>query len=359
MTRHVLAVRLDNAGDVLLMGPAVRVIAAGEGVGRVTMLCGPAGEAAAQLLPGVDDIVVHRAGWIDAAPDPVTHDRISALIQDLAARHIDEAVVFTSFHQSPLPTALILRMADVPRISAISVDYPGSLLDVRHLVDDDIHEVERALSLAEAAGFALPASDDGRLAVRRSSGASVVLPLEPPYVVVHPGASVPARAWSAEHHAALVDALVASGRRVVITGGPAERDLTAAVAGTRRPGVVDAGGGTSLAALAEILAAADVVVTANTGPAHLAAAVGTPVVSIFAPTVPAVRWRPWNVPLVLLGDQEIACAGCRARVCPVEGHPCIERVTVGDVMAAIHRITPRLAHITSRRGQLLQTEVTA
>ena len=73
---------------------------------------------------------------------------------------------------------------------------------------------------------------------------------------------------------------------------------------------------------------------------HLAAAVGTPVVSLFAPTVPAVRWRPWGVPHELLfGD--VACAGCRARVCPVEGHPCLGGVTVADVLAAVERLAPR------------------
>ena len=57
--RHCLAVRLDNAGDVLLAGPAVRAIAAA--CGRVTMLAGPRGAAAARLLPGVDEVVAWRA----------------------------------------------------------------------------------------------------------------------------------------------------------------------------------------------------------------------------------------------------------------------------------------------------------
>ena len=81
-----------------------------------------------------------------------------------------------------------------------------------------------------------------------------------------------------------------------------------------------------------------VVVVGNTGPAHLAAAVGTPVVSLFAPTVPAVRWRPWAVPQVLLGDQAIACAGCRARTCPYPGQPCLAGVTPEVVAAAVHTL---------------------
>jgi ADP-heptose:LPS heptosyltransferase len=164
--------------------------------------------------------------------------------------------------------------------------------------------------------------------------------LEGPYVVVHPGVSVPARAWAPERHAALVDALVGGGRRVVVTGGAEERALTAMVAGGRRAGVADLGGKVDLAGLAEVLGGAEVVVVGNTGPAHLAAAVGVPVVSLFSPVVPAVRWRPWGVPQVLLGDQGAACAGSRARVCPLPGHSCLDAVSVGEVLAAVERLVP-------------------
>jgi ADP-heptose:LPS heptosyltransferase len=158
-------------------------------------------------------------------------------------------------------------------------------------------------------------------------------------VVVHPGASVPARAWAPERHAALARALVEAGRRVVVTGSTDEQALTSAVAG-RRAGVVDLGGQVDLRGLAEVLAGAEVVVVGNTGPAHLAAAVGTPVVSLFAPVVPAARWRPWGVAQVLLGDQGAACAGSRARVCPVAGHPCLDGVAVDQVVAAVERLAP-------------------
>jgi ADP-heptose:LPS heptosyltransferase len=336
MSRHVLVARQDSVGDVLLAGPAVRAVAAG--AGRVTLLCGPRGRDAARLLPGVDEVVVAHAGWIDAEPERVTRAKVDVLVDRLVDLELDQALILTSFHQSPLPLALLLRMAGVPTIAAVSVDYPGSLLDVRHQVDEDVHEVERGLSLAATLGYRLPEGDDGRLAVRRDPAADLAQP-ERPYVVVHPGAAVPARAWAPERHAALVEALVAEGRRVVVTGGTAERPLTARVAGGRS-GVVDLGGRVDLAGLAEVLAGAEAVVVANTGPAHLAAAVGTPVVSLFAPVVPAVRWRPWGVRQVLLGDQAAACAGSRARVCPLPGHPCLDGVPVQDVVAAVGTLAP-------------------
>jgi ADP-heptose:LPS heptosyltransferase len=333
---HVLAVRLDNQGDVLLAGPAIRALA--HGADRVTLLCGPRGRAAAELLPGVDELLVWRAPWIDPEPEPVERADVAALVDRLAALRVDAAVIFGSFHQSPLPTALVLRMAGVPFVAATSVDYPGSLLDVRHLIDDDVHEVERALDLATAAGFPPPPGDDAALRVRRDPRGGLAASAGG-YVVIHPGASVPARAWAPERHAALVDVLVARGRRVVVTGAPAEAELTATVAGPPRAEVIDLGGRTTLPELAEVLAAAACVVVGNTGPAHLAAAVGTPVVSLFAPTVPTVRWRPWRVPHELR-CVDVPCAGCRARVCPVPGHPCLGGVAVADVAAAVDRLAP-------------------
>jgi ADP-heptose:LPS heptosyltransferase len=326
----VLAVRLDNDGDVLLAGPAIRALAAG--AGHLTLLCGPRGRQAAALLPGVDDVLCWHAPWIDPEPGPVVRADVEALVAEIAAREPDLAIVFGSFHQSPLPTALLLRLAGVPWIGATSADYSGALLDLRHRIDDDVHEVERSLDLVRAAGFDLPPGDRGELRVRgvpsrRAADA---------YVVVHPGASAPARAWEPERNAELVTALTAAGRRVVVTGSPAERELTAFVAAA---GAIDLGGTTDFPGLAAVIAGADAIVVGNTGPAHLAAAVGTPVVSLYAPTLPAVRWRPWMVPHELL-YVDVPCAGCRARICPVDGHPCLGGVEVADVVAAVERLVP-------------------
>ncbi|NKX54138.1 glycosyltransferase family 9 protein [Arthrobacter mobilis] len=352
MTR-VLVARLDSAGDVLLAGPAVRAIAAGRGEepgpNEVLMLCGPQGAAAARLLPHVDRVLVWAAPWIvDPAPE-VSEEHLARLREMVEGAGVEEAVILTSFHQSPLPLALLLRLAGVRRICGASTDYAGSLLDTRLRPGEDFPEdqpeAERALAIARAAGYDLPAGDDGRLRVREVPDVSALVG-EGPYVVVHPGAAVPARAWPPLHHAAAVELLTAAGHRVVVTGGPQERELTATVAGAAG---LDLGGRTDLHGLAGVLAGASVVVSGNTGPAHLAAAVGTPVVSLFAPVVPAIRWAPYKVPLELLGDQNAPCRLSRARVCPVPGHPCLAAVQPEDVAAAVERLAADVPSLGTRR----------
>ena len=332
---HVLYARLDNDGDVLLQGPAIRAVAAT--ADRVTLLCGPRGARAARLLPGVDDVHVFRAPWIDPEPQAVTRELTDPLVELIAGLGVDQAFIATSFHQSALPLALLLRHAGVPTIAAISEDYPGSLLDVRHRDPGDVHEAERGLDLVATLGYTLPPDDDGRLDVLRTRGRPEQVP-DGDYVVVHPGASVPARAWEPEHNRALVQLLADDGRQVVVTGGPGETGLTAHVAGDPRPGVTDLGGATDLPGLAEVIGHASAIVVGNTGPAHLAAAVGTPVVSLFAPTVPTARWRPWRVPHELL-FMDVPCAGCRARTCPVPNHPCLSAVAPGHVLDAVNRLS--------------------
>jgi ADP-heptose:LPS heptosyltransferase len=331
VTRRLVA-RLDNLGDVLMTGPAVRAVAASGD--PVTYLAGPSGAAAAQLLPGVDEVLVFDAPWVAFDGPEVDNAAITKLVKVIRTRGIDEALVLTSFHQSPLPLALLLRQAGVGWIGATCTDYPGTLLDLRHPYVEELHEVEQSLEVARAAGHRLPLDDPRRLAVNLPPR-TVELPREP-YVVVHPGASVPARGLPAAPTRALVAALVSAGQHVVVTGGPGDTAVVRAVLAERPgPGVTVMVGGLDLGQFAHVLRDATAVVCGNTGPAHLAAAVGTPVVEAFAPVVPADRWRPWGVPHVLIGQQDIACAGCRARICPVPDQPCLDPFDVDAVLTAL------------------------
>jgi ADP-heptose:LPS heptosyltransferase len=287
----------------------------------------------------VDAVIEAPVPWISADPERISPVAAGRLIDRLAAEGADRAIISTSWHQSPLPMALLLRMAGVARVDAISDDYAGSLLDLRHRVSDRIHEVERALSLVNAAGFKLPSRDRGHLQVRRTDRTAAEPIVQFPrrsYVVVHPGTLSPSRSWAADRHAEVVRMLSDLRWNVVVTGSPGEVALTSRVAGRARR-TVDIGGRTSLACLAEVIANAAVIVSGNTGPAHLAAAVGTPVVCIYAPTVPAERWRPWRVRHELLNTRN-ECPGCSSAVCSVSGHPCIDDVSAAEAVEAVMRL---------------------
>lgn len=337
MTR-TLVVRLDSVGDVLLTGPAVAVAAA---AGPVDYVASSIGAPAARLLPGVDRVITFDAPWIlDPAPEP-TEAAIAAFIDSIDGDVYGGAAILTSSHQSCLPTALLLRLAGVGRIAAVSHDYPGSLLDHRIKGDPDLHEVQRALAVMAQLGFS---EGDPHPHLR------IALEVGDPVdgrVVVHPGAAVPARTLEPSRWTGCVESLARHGYDVVVTGSDEERDVCAVVADfLDRPPIILAR--SDLRGLARVLGSAEVVVAGNTGPAHLAAAVGRPVVSVFPPTVPPSRWAPWGVPSILLGDALTECAGCRARRCPQPRQWCLDDVTPDAVVLAVaelRRIGQRPRHL--------------
>ncbi|MFC5833542.1 glycosyltransferase family 9 protein [Nonomuraea insulae] len=326
---------MDSLGDVLLAGPAVRTVAAH--TDRIVFLCGPRGRQAADMLPEVDIVIEWCAPWIDPQPPPVDGEQICRLIEVIRELSIEKALILTSFHQSPLPLALILRLAGVPWIGADCVDYPGSLLDFRYQSVLHAPEAARMLAFVVAAGFPSQDGDAATLRVKEPLPDTSELTGPPGYVVAHPGASVPARTWPPGHWREAVRRLHENGHRVVVTGAGNEVALTESLGG------LDLGGRTSLRQLAGVLAGAGVVISGNTGPAHLAAAVGTPVVSLFAPVVPATNWAPYGVLTKVLGDQDAPCRDTRARECPIPGHPCLGSVPAGQVVTAAQELMRKAA----------------
>ncbi len=334
----MLVVRLDSMGDVLMAGPAVRAVAAADT--EVWLLAGPRGRSAARLLPGVDHLRVLGVPWITAVDRPVDAAMVAELDAIVEEARPDEAIILTAAHQSPLPIALLLRLAGVPVIRGASVEASAGLLDGRWIpgeaFPEDVPEPERNLAIVRLSGYDLPEGDDGRLHVDLPSERPAALDRLPAsYVAVHPGAQYPAREYPAGHFAEVVRLLTQAGHAVAVTGGDHERALTAQVAGGSG---VDLGGALDLVGTAQVLAGASVVIVGNTGPAHLAAAVGAPIVSLFSAVVDPERWAPYGVPVELLGDRTAACRGSRATQCPVPGHPCLTGVVPAQVVAAAERL---------------------
>ena len=320
---RLLVVRPDNLGDVLLAGPALAALRSVAPGARLDLLASPAGAAAAQLLPEVDETVVARVSWqeITVTAEPPDTD----LVFRIAACHYSAAVVLTSFSQSPWPAGYALQRAGVPLRAGMSKEFGGAALT--HWVpaaDDGLHQVDRALRLLD--GLGVPTADVPTTlhatvpdASRERAAAAVFgagLDAGAPYAVVLPGASCSARRWPAERFRAVAEHLAADGLPVVVTGPAAERALVAEVA-ARTPGVAALAGAFDVPDLAALLAGAAVAVTNNSGGMHLSDAVGTPVVALFAGTEDEGQYRPRSVPSAVL-RVPTACSPCRQFRCPFD-----------------------------------------
>jgi ADP-heptose:LPS heptosyltransferase len=339
--RRVLAIRLDNLGDVLLATPAIHAIRESLPEAEITLLTSEVGAQIGRLNPDVAEVVVYRAPWMDPwrrlPHDPQREMEAIARIRD---GRYDAAVIFSSFHQSPLPAAFLCYLAGIPLRLAASIDGPGSLLTTRHKHPERMmHEVERGLDLVAAVDMR---TSDDRLVLRipdeAHAEAAALISGHRPLVVVHPGCTMPARTYSWEQYAESIELLVRDlDARVVLTGVAEERPLVEAIRARLdpwvRPRVTAAAGTLAFPAFAALIASADVVVTNNTGPMHIAAAVETPVVALFALTNPPEQWGPWRVPHRMLWH-EMPCRLCYNRVCPTT-HDCLTRVSAAEVIRAV------------------------
>ncbi len=358
--RRILAVRLDNLGDVLVTSPALRAIKESLPNALLTLLASPVGAQVGRLNPYVDDVIVYQAPWMDPWSQlPQDPDRERAMVETVAAGRFDGAIIFTSFRQSSLPAAYLCYMAGIPLRLAASIDGPGSLLTTRHKHPDGMmHEVERGLDLvgaiglgAEADDLVLEAPDDAhvRLAQRIPSPPWEPSPPAPLLtageagrrgdllVVVHPGCSMPARTYPWEMFGRVVDLLVERmGATVVVTGAADERDLVERVLGLvqepNRDRVLGMAGSLPFDEFCALIERADLTITNNTGPMHVSAAVKTPVVALFALTNPPEQWGPWRVPHRQL-YHEVSCRICYKRTCPYN-HECLTLVSPEVVVQA-------------------------
>lgn len=322
---RILCVRLDTIGDVLMTGPAMRALKESRASRRLTLLTSPVAAEAARLLPGVDEVVVYDAPWMKATAPRHDADPDRRMIDLLRSRDFDAAVIFTVYSQSPLPAALLCHLAEIPLRLAHCREKPyGVLTDwVPEPEPQDLvrHEVRRQLDLVATVGAAtederlrleLPEEARGR-AVRLLDAVGV--DRSRPWVALHPGCTAPSRRYPPERWAAVCRALAEDhGLQVVLTGDAREVALVEAV--RREGGGISLAGELDLAGLAALLSLAPALAAGNTGPVHLAAAVGTPVVDVYALTNP--QHMPWGVANRVL-YRDVPCRWCHSSICR-EGH---------------------------------------
>jgi lipopolysaccharide heptosyltransferase II len=340
---NVLCVRLDNLGDVLMTTPALRALKNAVPGRRITLLTSRSGAQAAPFIADIDEVLTFDAPWVKhaAAPPP---EACFELCETLRARKFDAAVIFTVYSQNPLPSAMQCYLAGIPLRLAHCRENPYYLLTnwVRETEPAQRirHEVRRQLDLVATVGanggdaqmqFQVP-QQAHRSVGRMLSAAEVTDNV--PLIVVHPGASAPSRRYPPEKFAEVVRALGdACDCRLAVTGGSDERELAQAIctSATEKLRPVDLAGRLSLAELGALISRADLLISNNTGPVHIASAVGTPVVDLYALTNP--QHTPWKVPNRVL-FRETACKYCYSSTCSNNHHECLRGVHPQEVVQA-------------------------
>jgi ADP-heptose:LPS heptosyltransferase len=206
------------------------------------------------------------------------------------------------------------------------------------------HEVERQLALVAEIGCKSP---DARLSFhapwRDHVAAEVVLRRHGldehgGWVVIHPGATAPSRRYPPERFAEVADQLDAKGYRVVFTGVESEIELVERIVSSMRSAAVSLAGRFGLGTLGAFLSRAPLLIANNTGPVHIACAVGTPVVDLYALTNP--QHTPWGVASRVL-FRDVPCKYCYKSVCPEGHHRCLAGVSPETVVRAALELLQR------------------
>ena len=339
--RSVLCVRLDSLGDVLMCTPAIRAIKQSRPGRCVTLLSSHSGAAAAPFIPEIDAVTEYPAPWMESSP-PHMPAVDMAFIDALAARRFDAVAIFTSYSQSALPAALMCYLAGIPLRLAHCRENPYQMLS-DWLPDPEPdklvkHEVRRQLDLVASIGctassvglsFAVRDNDIAsvrdRLAVRGINATRQ-------WVLLHPGASAPSRRYPPGHWARVIRDLAGrTGLPMVLTGDAAEQPLVEQIAEASGGNAISFAGLLDLGELGAAIKLASLVISNNTGPAHLAAAVGTPLVDLYALTNP--QHTPWQVESRVL-FHDVPCRFCQKSVCPHGHNDCLKGISPERVVDA-------------------------
>jgi ADP-heptose:LPS heptosyltransferase len=353
--QRVLLLRLDNLGDVLMTTPALAAVRACLPAAHLTLLAAPGVAALHRHWPWLDEALGFDAPWVKAGAQALADlprgDLELDLVDRLRRTRFEAAIVFTVCTQSALPAALLCRLAGIPLVLAHSRERGYGLLSDEVRETDVIatgmrHEVRRQLDLVAHIGmgtaderlrFAVQASDRERArALLQDAG----LAPQQRWVLMHPGASAPSRRYPAASFAQAALLLQQAGTAVACCAGAQEQPLLDAMAAAA-PGIARLGVPPDVGTLAALIEAADVLVANNSAPVHLAAAVGTPVVDLYALTNP--QHLPWQVNAHVLNHDQ-PCRHCLQSLCPQGHHRCLRDVTPQEVARAVHLLQRGEAH---------------
>jgi len=335
--RRVLVVQTAFLGDIVLTTPLLRELKRLEPECAVTVLTTPLGRAILSGHPCVDAIVTHDKKGADGGPTGV-----GRAILALRRGRFDAAIAA----QRSSRTGLLVRGSGAPTRIGFASAAGGWAYTTRVPWDGARHAVHRYLALARPLGGD-PEHADPRPSLSVSGAARVAVDAilldagigaTDPVLAVSPGSIWGTKRWTPEGLADVVREAPRLGVAPVLVGAPEEAGLCREIAARAGGGVPVLAGVTGVPELVAILARAKALVVGDSGPGHIASAVGTPVVAIFGPTVPAFGYTPYGSANRIVEHPDMPCRPCDRhgpKVCPLGHHRCMTEIPAGRVIEAV------------------------
>ena len=361
--RSILLIRPDHVGDVLFLTPALHALRNALPAARLTLLVGPWGQAVVAGNADVDAVQVCRFPGFERQPKshPLTpYQLLFRTARQLRTEDFDTAVILRFDHWWG---AWLAAAAGIPRRVGHHVPMTQPFLTEALTYQPARHEVEQNASLLTAlaphADWTLGPTrfEIGTEAHRWANDWLQVHIPDPnqPLVAIHPGAGAPVKQWPVASWVEVASRLTGMcGAQILLTGAAAEQPLTESIAKGLAQPVLDATGQTSLNQLAALQARCALVMGSDSGPLHLATAVGTPSIHLYGPVSPG-KFGPWGDPLqhvVLSSPWD--CAPCDRLDWPageLSQHQCMAALTVDRVTQtarALLHAHPSLPGVTYR-----------
>ena len=348
--KNVLLVRTDRIGDVVLSLPMVTVLRSSFPPAKISMLLRSYTKELAEGQTGLDWTLVHDQ---DGRPKP-----FFLLLSELRSHRFDLVVVA----HPTLRLALLMFLAGIPVRVGTGYRWYSFLFNRRvyeHRRTAEKHEAEYNLALLKTIGCGSETVLSPILAigaeteqVAQNVKRSLGIENSSPVAVLHPGSGGSARDWSPQNFGALAKALRTDGFQVIVTGAKNERVLVESVMIVAGGAAIPLVGRLSLKELAAFLRRVDVFISNSTGPLHIAAAVGTPVIGFYPPIreCSPTRWGPLTEKKVVFVADNALCPRCNGGPC--RGNECMDQITVEQVRSAAHTLVNSFARGRELRAHL-------
>lgn len=346
---EILIVKTSAIGDVTHTLPALEALRRFYPHSRITWLVEDAAADIVMGHPALDRVLVSgRKRWVrgvKGADRWATLREIGRFVRDLRDTEYDLVIDFQNLLKSGIWVGLARGRRKVgfgPGMAHSEFSY--IFLNERiPAVDMEHHAADRELMLLEAIGieckdipYRLPLNENDRKAAFDLLKSLGVTSSAHRRIAINPVAKWETKGWEPTRFAELADRLAeAYDVEILFTGSAEDRKVVENIRKCMQHPAVDLTGKTRLRTLAAVFETVRLVVTTDTGPMHIAAAVGTPVVALFGPTAP---WRTGPVgPAHRIVRTGIQCSPCYKRKCP---RPiCMEKIDVDRVMEAVRSVT--------------------